>query len=72
MAMRYNSTQSASAPSRMTGRGTFTFHGHRLSSLFRTKSETPNTFIFLKILKFRASGTVGPLSIFGKMKAGAT
>ncbi|WP_300546820.1 hypothetical protein [Roseovarius sp.] len=59
------------APSRMTGRGTFTFHGHRLSSLFRMRRKTPNTFIFLKILKFCACGTLSVLSIYGKMKAGA-
>jgi hypothetical protein len=72
MAMRYDPASLASALSRMTGRGTFTVHGHRLSSLFRLYTKPQNPFIVLKILKKFAQSRPWDLSIFGTVKAGAT
>jgi hypothetical protein len=50
------------------GRDPFTFHGHRLSSLYRKVRSPHNPFIFLKILKNCACGMGCDLSIYGKMK----
>ena len=46
----------------------FTFHGHRLSSLYRGASVQHIPFIFLKILPAQRLWQVLHLSICGKMK----
>jgi len=60
----------AAAPALSIRRGTFTVHGHRLSSLYRSDRKAPNPFIVLKILNKFPKNSLYRLSIFGTVKAG--
>ncbi|WP_113910672.1 hypothetical protein [Roseovarius dicentrarchi] len=50
------------------GSRTFTFQGHRLSSLYCRSIGTPIAFIFLKLLREIECGSAVEVSIFTKMK----
>ena len=63
-----SSSVTRSSGSCTVDRGGFSFGGHRLSSLYRTKRKPPIPFIVLKILKHFARFLHPDLSIFRTVK----
>ena len=57
------------APAPVEERGTFTVHGHRLSSLYRPPMKRDNPFIFLKILTAQALPRAQRIEYLGKDEA---
>lgn len=69
-AMKIDPNFKRDAPAHLHGRGAFTVHGHRLSSLYRPARQNLNPFIVLKILKESAENLWRLLSIYRAVKPG--
>jgi len=68
MARPGNLASARTGPSRLCNKvaGPFTFHGHRLSSLYRGDRRLQIPFIFLKILKLRRTGLAARIEYLWK------
>nr|WP_317056846.1 hypothetical protein [Roseovarius sp. W115] len=68
--MRIETPPKPDAPTLLTEQGTFSVHGHRLSSLCRLCKQPPNPFIVLKILKKLRSNLAMEIEYFWNCEVG--